>query len=393
MPGTRSGDQPGSSLLSPRRIGDLNRSRVLRALTDHGPLSRADLAKEAGVTRATMGTIVQSLIDSGIVEEHEPVNLGAIGKPARPVWFAPGAGLAVAASVTMHGVDACLVDAGGTVRDHQHEALKDRDNTTTVARAVADAVSRVQLRTAKPVGVGVAVPGVCDTAHGEVLGSGQVPGARGRTIVERVNARTSLTVHIDNDSRTHALAEKWFGAGRGLDTYAALQTGDGLGAGIVLNGEIVRSRNGIAGEVGHTAVVLDGDRCTCGLRGCWETIASLRWLRKEAKARGLRGASVMTCARLVALAAESRDAEALLDTYAANLAIGIANLNQTLSLEVFILHGDVLGGGEPFRTRVERYARQRSLSRLSIQHSTLGDDVALLGAGALVLAETFRMVG
>jgi predicted NBD/HSP70 family sugar kinase len=379
-------------LLSPRRIGDLNRSRVLRALSDHGPLSRADLAKAAGVTRATMGTIVQSLIDSGILEEHAPVNLGSIGKPARPVWFVPGAGLAIAASVTMQGVDACVVDAGGTVRDHHHEALKDRDSTTLVARAVADAVSRVQSRTSRPVGVGVAVPGVCDTARGEVLGSGQVPGARGRTIVERVSARTSLKVHIDNDSRTHALAEKWFGAGRGLDTYAAMQTGDGLGAGIVLNGEIVRSRSGIAGEVGHTAVVTDGDRCTCGLRGCWETIATLRWLRREAKRLGLRGASNMTCARLVALASESREAEGLLDTYASNLAIGIANLNQTLSLEVFILHGDVLSGGEPFRTRVERYARQRSLSRLSIVNSTLGDDVALLGAGALVLAETFRMV-
>jgi predicted NBD/HSP70 family sugar kinase len=391
MPGSRD-EGPSAALLSPRRIGDLNRSRVLRALSDRGPLSRADLAKAANVTRATMGTIVQSLIDAGILEEHEPVNLGAIGKPARPVWFAPGAGLAIAASVTMQGVDACLVDASGTVRDRHREGLKDRDNPTPVARAIADVVSRVQARTESPVGVGVAVPGVCDTEHGEVLGSGQVPGARGRTIVERVNARTSLPVHIDNDSRTHALAEKWFGAGRGLDTYAALQTGDGLSAGIVLEGEIVRSRHGIAGEIGHTSVVMDGDRCTCGLYGCWETIATLRWLRREAKGRGLKGATVMTCERLTALAAESSDAAALLDRYAANLAIGIANLNQTLSLEVFILHGDALGGGEAFRARLERYARQRSLSRLSVINSTLGDDVALLGAGALVLAETFRMV-
>jgi predicted NBD/HSP70 family sugar kinase len=383
---------PPSSLLSPRRIGDLNRSRVLRALSDRGPLSRADLAKAAGVTRATMGTIVQTLIDSGILEEHEPVKFGAIGKPARPVWFAPGAGLAVAASVTMQGVDACLVDAGGTVLERHHEPLKDRDSTTAVARAVADAVSAASVKTASPVGVGVAVPATCDTEHGEVLGSGQIPGARGRTIVERVNARTSLRVHIDNDSRTHALAEKWFGAGRGLDTYAAVQTGEGLSAGIVLGGEIVRSHFGIAGEVGHTAVVLDGDNCTCGLRGCWETIASLRWLRREAKALGLRGASTMTCARLTALADDSDDAEALLDQYAANLAIGIANLNQTLSLETFIVHGDALGGGEAFRARLERYARRRSLSRLSIVNSALGDEVSLLGAGALVLAETFRMV-
>ena len=389
--GSREEGQP-SSLLSPRRIGDLNRSRVLRALSDRGPLSRADLAKAAGVTRATMGTIVQSLIDSGILEEHAPMNLGAIGKPARPVWFAPGAGLAIAASVTVDGVEACLVDASGTVRERHREELKSRESSTVVARAVADAVSRAKGKTAAPVGVGVAVPATVDTAHGEVLGSGQIPGAQGRVIVERVNARTSLPVHIDNDSRTHALAEKWFGGGRGLETYAAMQTGEGLGAGIVLGGEIVRSRSGVAGEVGHTAVVLDGERCTCGLSGCWETIASLPWLRRAAKALGLPGARAMTCARLVALAAESAEADTLVDTYASHLAIGIANLNQTLSLEVFIMHGDVLGGGEAFRTRLERHARRRSLSRLSIVNSTLGDEVALLGAGALVLAETFRMV-
>ncbi|HVT76184.1 MAG TPA: ROK family transcriptional regulator [Acidimicrobiales bacterium] len=383
---------PNSGLLSPRRIGDLNRARVLRALSAHGPLSRADLAKEAGVTRATMGTIVQTLIDGGILEERAPLALGAIGKPARPVWFARGAATAVAASITMHGVDACLVDFSGTVRERHTEALKDRDSATSVARAVADAVARVRMRTNDVVGVGVAVPATCDTEHGEVLGSGQIPGARGHTIAERVAARTSLPVHIDNDSRAHALAEKWFGAGRGLDTYAALQTGEGLSAGIVLDGEIVRSRMGIAGEIGHTAVVPDGERCTCGLRGCWETIATLRWLRREARARGLRGANHLTCARLATLAETDDDAAALLDTYAANLAIGIANLNQTLSLEVFILHGDALGGGEAFRARLERYARRRSLSRLSIVNSTLGDEVSLLGAGALVLAETFRMV-
>ncbi len=380
-----------SSLLSPRRVGALNRSRVLRALTDHGPLSRSDLAREAGVTRATMGTIVQSLIDIGLLEEHEAIGSGGIGKPARPVWFAPGAGLAVAASMSSAGVDACLVDAVGTVRARQSVPFADRQDPAAVADAVANAVAGAS-DGAQPVGVGVAVPGLCDTSNGEVLGSGQVPGARGRAIAERLAAQTNLPVIIDNDSRAQALAERWFGLGRGLETFASVQTGDGLGVGLVLDGVIVRSRRGSAGEVGHTTVVIDGDPCDCGLRGCWETIAALPWLRREARAAKLTGGSVMTCARLSSLAATDAAAADLLDRYAFNLSVGIANLNQVLSLETFIVHGDVLGGGEEFRVRLERHARARSLTRLSVRRSELGADAALLGASALVLSETFRLV-
>jgi predicted NBD/HSP70 family sugar kinase len=380
-----------SSLLSPRRLGDLNRSRVLRALTDHGPLSRSDLAKASGVTRATMGTIVQGLIDAGLLEEHEAVLDGTIGKPARPVWFAPGAALAVAASVTSEGVSACLVDAVGTMHETKHVAFNDPQDEKAVPDAILKAVKAVRGKS-DLVGIGVAIPGVCDTDRGDVLGSGQVPGARGGRIYSSLTESTKLPVFIDNDSRAQALAERWFGIGRGRETFAALQTGNGLGVGLVLDGVIVRSRHGTAGEVGHTCVVPDGERCTCGLRGCWETIATVPWLRREAKAAKLAGAQTMTCERLTALAAESDDAADLLDRYADNLSIGIANLNQVLALELFILHGDVVGGGEAFRTRLERHARDRSLTRLSLVYSTL-DDATLLGAGALVLSETFRLIG
>ena len=100
----------------------------------------------------------------------------------------------------------------------------------------------------------------------------------------------------------------------------------------------------------------------------------------------------MNCSQLVALADKSEVAAGLLDRYANNLSIGLANLNQVLSLEVFILHGDVLGGGELFRRKLEQHARARSLTRLSIRYSELGADVTLLGASALVLTETFRLV-
>lgn len=338
-----------------------------------------------------MGTIVQGLIDGGMLVEHEAVSDGTIGKPARPVWFAPDAGLAVAASITAEGVNACLVDAVGTVRGYEHVTFRNRDDPKIVADSIVKAVKVLRAQ-GDPVGVGVAVPGLCDTERGEVIGSGQVPGAAGSRIRDALTAATGLPVYIDNDSRAQALAERWFGAGRGRATFASLQTGSGLGVGLVLDSVIIRSRNGAAGEVGHTCVVPDGERCTCGLRGCWETIATLRWLRREARAAQLAGAQAMTCERLSVLAADSDAAGDLLDRYARNLSIGIANLNQVLSLGTFILHGDVLGGGESFRARLESHARERSLTGLSVQYSTLAD-ATLLGASALVLSETFRLVG
>lgn len=380
-----------SSLLSPRRVGDLNRSRVLQALTDHGPLSRSDLARVAGVTRATMGSIVQSLIDASILEEQEALNSGGIGKPARPVWFAPGAGLAVAASLTPTGVVAGLVDAVGSLRSRLVVPLADPADPRAVPAAILTAVEEVRVGAA-PVGIGVAVPGACDTDNGEVLGSSQVPGADGRRIHELL-CTTGLPVYIDNDSRAQAAAERWFGAGRGLETFASMQTGDGLGAGIVIDNAIIRSRYGSAGEVGHTCVTPDGEQCPCGLYGCWETIATLRWLRREAVSLGIPNGVATTCEQLVALSDRVAAAADLVERYAVNLSIGLANLNQVLSLEVFILHGDAVGGGESFRRLLERHARARSLARLSVVYSHLGADVTLLGASALVLSETFRLVG
>ena len=100
-------------LLTTHLIGDLNRSRVLQAFCDHGPLSRADLARLAGVPRATIGTIVQNLLDAGLVEELEPDRDGKVGKPGRPLWFAPRAGLSVAVGFGPDRVRAALVNARG----------------------------------------------------------------------------------------------------------------------------------------------------------------------------------------------------------------------------------------------------------------------------------------
>lgn len=383
-----------AQLLTPSDIGGVNRSRVIQAFCDHGPLSRADLAKMAGVTRATIGNIVGALLEAGIIEEREPAEgTGRVGKPARPLWFGPRAGLSGAVVLGQGRLEAALVNARGDLLKHR-TATFDSDDPTgapAIAAVVGTLPAVLPRRRSDVLGIGIAVPGACDTRSGRILGSGQIPGLRGKALVEAVTSKFGRRVLVDNDSRAQALGEKWFGAGRGEPAFASVQTGSGIGVGIVLNGAVHRGRLGYAGEAGHMSVVQDGDLCRCGLRGCWETIASLGWLQQEADARGLPR-DIDAYALGVTDDQEARD---LLALYADHIAIGLANLTQILSPGLFILHGDAVGGGEAFRAMVEERTKARVLGHmaagLKVVLSELDQRAGLLGAAGLVLSETFHL--
>jgi predicted NBD/HSP70 family sugar kinase len=160
-----------------------------------------------------------------------------------------------------------------------------------------------------------------------------------------------------------------------------------------MGGRLFRGDDGRAGELGHTQVVADGELCRCGLRGCWETTASVRWLRAEAGRRGLPSAQRTTTAGL--FAAGTDGATALLEDYATHVAAGMSTLVNLLGIRTVIVHGDVNGGGEAMRQLLEQALRQASLGYLReevvVVLSELDADAALLGAAALVLSETFRL--
>ena len=382
-------------LLTTHQIGDANRSRVVQAFVDHGALSRADLARLAGVPRATMGTIVQGLLDGGLLEELSPDRDGRVGKPGRPLWFAPRAGLSVAVGFEEKAVRSALVNArGDRLTDHSAPLLTTEASAKELRVAVETAVAAVMPRGEEVLGIGLAIPGVCNTAGGEVVGSGPLPGATGTGLTTRLHSAFGVPVLVDNDARAQALGEQWFGEGRGTATFASLQTGAGLGVGMVFSGRLFRGEDGRVGELGHTRVGPGEAVCRCGLRGCWETVATLRWLRAEAARLGLPDAASTTTASLFELSSAS--AQALVTTYAHHLAAGLATLVTLLGFRRVILHGDVVGGGEPMRLLVEQALRSAVLGYLSdevsVTMSELDADAALLGAAALVLSETYRLV-
>jgi len=383
-----------AGLLSSSDVGTANRARVLQALFEGGPTSRADLARQINVQRATVSTIVSGLMRDGVlVEEEARPSAEGIGKPGRPLAFAPEALLCGAVALSQGHVEIAVVDARGVLLARKRESIPARCPTPELEHRVLRAAEGVLVAfRGRLTGVGLTVPALCDPEAGRVLVCTAVPGLVGSNLPAELSQRFGAPVRLEQDVRAFAIGEKWFGQGRGRSDFAALQIDIGVGAGVMLPGQLLAGVRGYTTQLGHTCVDREGDWCTCGLRGCWETVASTRWLRAESVRRGIPGGHETTPGRLAKRAAAGDSAaREVLDVYADNLALGLANLVQLLSLRVFILHGNVVLAGEPFRAELQRRVIARSMPALAdgieVLYSELDQDSGLLGAAAMVLAK------
>ena len=385
------------SLLSSSKMGSANRGLVIQALYDLGPTSRAELARLAGVNRTTISGIVQTLIDAGLLVENDPAPIGRQGgKPARPLWFSPNAKPICGVLLMPEAVHACVVTLDGQVLAESTLPLPDGSGPVepivqAIATCVASALTQVK---DTPLGIGVAVGGMVDTDSGSIVTMNLAPSLDGYALANDLGARFGLPVRLDHHPRALLVGDRWFGQGRGIPQFAVVYTGEVLGGALYFDGHLYRGAAGAGGELGHTFVQVDGELCRCGRRGCWDTIATLGWLRREARKAGLPQAETINSGFLAELAGKDADAARLLDRYARNVAIGIANLQQTLAPNRYILHGDVVLGGEVMIEAISRHVRSLVPARpggtIEIVAGDAGDRAALLGAAGLVLSDMLQ---
>lgn len=378
-------------ILSTQHVRDLNTSRILQTLRVNGPLSRAQLASMSGVRRSTIGAITKRLLEVNVLEEQESTLGGKTGRPATPLWFGSRAALSGAIAIRRKELEVAVVNVRGDVLAHEAGAISSTAGAAEIDRVAVDLFRRTASGFgAEIVKIGVSVPGVCDHVTGEVTACPELPALAGTHLVDALRADTGIAVVVDDDSLGSALGEQWFGGGRGHATFVTVQTGFGIGAGIVVDGTIIRGAAGFSAEVGHTCVDRFGAECSCGLRGCWETIATTRWLRKAAARIGLRGANRIGIGRLMRMAeGGDPDAVALVEEFADNISIGLANLAQSLCVGRFILQGDAIEGGEQLRRQIEVATRSRVFeplrSALTVELSQMGDRAGIFGAAAIAL--------
>lgn len=383
-----------ASVLTAADLGAANRSRLIRILHRDGPKSRAELAAALGVSRATVTTIVQPVLEAGLLVEQEPVERTArsggarAGKPARPLWFSDAVMLG-GTYISGDGVHCAVLRMDGEVLRETRTPLVREGTADDVLAACRGFFAETPL-----MGIGVAAAGMVDTEAGVILEIYRAPGLTEMAIGPRLREMLGVPVVVDHHPRVQAIGDLWFGDGRELTSFASLHTGEVLGAGIVHHGRVLRGDRGAGGEVGHMVVDADGERCVCGRIGCWETVATLPWLRREAEREGLDVAPAMTCAELVAQAETVPAAEALLRRYLRNVAQGIADLEQVLGLQRYLVHGDVGHGGrraeEILAEELDGMLNRRRA--LPLVTAVADDDRStLLGAAGLLLSATFSL--
>ncbi|MEV6953392.1 ROK family transcriptional regulator [Streptomyces sp. NPDC051183] len=367
-----------------------NLERVVRAVRLAGSLTQAEIARTTGLSAATVSNIVRELKEAGTVEVTDT---SAGGRRARSVSLSGDAGIVI-------GVDFGHTHLRVAVGNLAHQVLAEESEPLDVDASWTDGFDRAEALVGrliasigvgleKVIGVGLGVPGPIDVESGTLGSTAILPGWAGINPRQELSQRLGVPVYVDNDANLGALGELVWGSGRGVKDLAYIKVASGVGAGLVINGQIYRGPGGTAGEIGHITLDESGPVCRCGNRGCLETFAAARYVLPLLQ--GSHGPE-LTMERVVELAREGDPGcRRVVTDVGRHIGSGVASLCNLLNPSRVVLGGSLADAGElvlaPIRESVGRYAIPSAARQLSVLTGSLGGRAEVLGALALVLSE------
>jgi predicted NBD/HSP70 family sugar kinase len=384
-------------------LRERNRQSVLGALREQGRTSQADIARATGLSRTTVSKLVAELKGTGLVDVlavRPSVPRGAHGgRPSVHLALKDLSSAVVGIDFGHSHVQVAVGDAAHNVLaerlcdlDVNHRATEALD---MAAQMVGEVLAEAGVRRDQVICVGIGIPGPVDRARGTVGSATILPGWIDLRIAAEMEARLSLPVEIENDANLGALAELTWGSGRGCSNFAYIKAATGIGAGIVIDGKLLRGASGTAGEIGHTTLDGGGALCYCGNRGCLETVASgpaIVHLVGNGDGAGL------TLGGVIARAAQGdvRCRRALSDA-GREIGIAIAGLCNLINPERVVIGGVLSRAGDlvldPIRGSIRRYATQAAAERVEVVSAVFVERAELFGCLALALASSKARAG
>jgi predicted NBD/HSP70 family sugar kinase len=391
---------PGRLPANQRSVRRHNLGVVLRHVAEQGPRSRAAIAQETGLNKTTVSSLVAELIEFGLVSETEIEMRGTVGRPALPVELngrgVVGLGLEV-------GVDFLAVRASDLTGAERYGALVAGDNRgrpvddvlAALVRLADDALARLGEEELLTAGAVVALPGLVDSSAGRLLVAPNLgwTGVPVRDLLREQLGAPPFPLQTENEANLAALAELWEGAGRSFGDFLYISGELGVGAGVILGGELFRGAHGFGGELGHVTVEPEGRRCACGNRGCLETRVALGALLDAA------GLDPHAAVAELAAAAEGGDEAALaaLDEAGHWLGLGVASAANLLNPRGIVVGGYFATLARWLVPGLEQELAARVLSSEwdapGVVTSALGASAAVRGASASALRRVFADPG
>ena len=352
---TRPTQRIESTLL--RRI---NERRLLEVLQQQGPSSRAALTRASGLTAPTVSKAVDSLINHGLLEELDPPE-ATLGRPGRLVRMAADSAAVFGVVIDVQQCSVVAAGLDGKVTEEQTRRFVTPSTYEALIDLLEEECRRLLVGVAGKVhGIGVSVPGLVNERLKEIVVSPNLHLLDKRNPASDLESRIGVPCLLLQETDALCLGERLYGDARGLHDFAMLDVHAGLGLGVMSGGRVLSGHSGMAGEIGHITIALDGVRCGCGNRGCLETLAtdaSLLRLLAEQTGRPLDIAQ----ARLL-LDRQAADFQQEIRTVTEYLAVAIAAVINIFNPTTLFVHGTLVAGSEERFARVIELVRQRTLT-------------------------------
>jgi len=394
-----------------RRVKSMNRSAVLHYLRKHGKASKAEIAQATSLSFTAIKNIMGELMGCGLLDvvgydESSGGRKPLLYKLKRDRYFSLGVHLSVS------HLQIALLDLEGTPCaydrfDMDRDALQSGEIAGRLISCIQASIGGFGLARDKLLGVGLAVPGPLDPSAGVILAPPNMKGLHEVPIKKMMQEQLGIETHVEKDANLIALGELWQGAGQGRRNVLYLDADEGIGSGIVIDGQLYYGAHYGAGELGHGTIHIDGPRCNCGNYGCLEAVASGMAILRRAGEEIRRGADASFKAQYMedersvtldtvlgaALEDDPLSNQLLLES-ARYVGIAAANAIHLLMPETVIVGGTLTHHYPRYFDQLKEVALNRifpSFARhIDIRKAGLGVKGGAIGAGMLVLEQVFR---
>lgn len=365
-----------------------NRALVLETVLTGGVATRVELARATGLNKMTVGNIVSDLMENGYLAEGIQAQTQSVGRKPIELNLAPDAPKVIGLSIARNGIAALLTDLKLQCIDRTAFIPFEDEDIHSVMQKAIGLVEQLMKRGDRLLGIGVGTLGQYDVNTENVLCPVDFFGIRDMPIKATLMKHFDLPVYVDNDMNCAALAEKLYGCGKEADCFLYIGITHGVGAGIVIGGELMGNSSGLAGEIGHMSIDIHGKPCSCGNRGCLELYTSVGHFEREVEKRtGVRRA----------FADFVRDNDfsvaSVLNEGCDTLAAALAGAVNLLDPQLIIIghEGAILPGRYLARIEENMNARVivRDYKRVRIVRSSFGVDTALYGAASSLIRRLF----